>query len=73
MKILRVVLRPTVVQDDDRDSGYTDGVEHGTHLLLLVALDLGDALPAVEQVGGDVYLPLVLRNILTVPSGNFFL
>ena len=60
MKILCVVLRPTEVQDDDRDLGDADRVEQDAHLLLVESLELGDALPEVDQVGGDLDLPQVL-------------
>ena len=38
MKILYVELRPTLVHDDDKESGHTVGVAQGAHLLLVEAL-----------------------------------
>ena len=60
MKIPCVVLQATEVQDDGWDLGHTDGVEQGAHLLLVEALDLVDALPEVDPVGGDLDLPHIV-------------
>ena len=62
MKILRAVLHPAAVQDDDGHvpSGHADVVEQVAHLLLLETLDLLDAFPDVKQIRSYLDLPLVL-------------